>query len=241
MTTLPLLILAGPTASGKSAAALALAERLGGAVVNADSMQVYRDLRVLTARPDPADEARAPHALYGHVPAAERYSAGRYVREAATVVAALRAAGRVPILTGGTGLYLRAATRGLSAVPPVPAEAEREAMRSWDADPAAMRALLISRDPAAASLTIGDRQRHVRRAAVLAATGRTLTDWQAERGSPVPGPYRAAVLSPPRDVLNGRIDARAERMLNDALVEVAGLRASGLVAGPIAGALGVSA
>ena len=235
------LILAGPTASGKSAAALALAERVGGAVVNADSMQVYAALRVLTARPGEDEAARAPHHLYGHVAQDERYSAGRYAREAAAAVAASRAAGRVPILVGGTGLYLRAVTQGLSPVPPVPAEAEAQAAQAWEEDPRAMRAGLLARDPDAARLAPTDRQRHVRRAGVLAATGRTLTDWQTQRSVPLPGPFRAAVLSPPREALAARIDARAEAMMNDALAEVAALRAGGPVAGPLAGALGVAA
>ena len=114
------ILIAGPTASGKSALALALAERLGGVVINADSMQVYRELDVLTARPSSADVARAPHRLYGHVPAAEAYSAGRFVREAETEIAAARAAGLVPIVVGGTGLYFKALTDGLSPMPEVP-------------------------------------------------------------------------------------------------------------------------
>src|SRR4051812_5998787 len=113
-------LIAGPTASGKSALALALAERVSGTVINADSMQVYRDLRVITARPTVEDEARAPHRLYGHVDAAENYSVGRWLADVQPVLDEARAAGRVPILVGGTGLYFKALTRGLSAVPPLP-------------------------------------------------------------------------------------------------------------------------
>ena len=116
------ILIAGPTASGKSAVALALAETLGGTIVNADSMQVYRDLRVITARPSPEEEARVPHRLYGHVDAAENYSVGRWCRDVGEVLAEIAAAGRVPILVGGTGLYFKALTQGLAAVPPVPAD-----------------------------------------------------------------------------------------------------------------------
>lgn len=237
----PVLILAGPTASGKSAAALEIAGNLGGAVVNADSMQVYRDLRVLTARPSARDEVRVPHRLYGHVGRDERYSAGRYAAEAGAVVARLRDEGRVPVVVGGTGLYLRALIEGLSAIPSVPPEAERTAARDWDEDASAMREALIARDPDAARLASTDRQRHVRRAGVLAATGRSLSDWQAERTTGLPGPVRACVLSPPRDALAARIDARAAGMIDEALAEVAALRSGGRVTGPLAGALGVAA
>src|SRR5258707_10868704 len=109
------ILIAGPTASGKSALALALAERLSGGVINADSMQVYRDLRVITARPTVDEEARAPHRLYGHVDAAENYSVGRWLADVQPVLDETRAAGHVPILVGGTGLYFKALTQGLSA------------------------------------------------------------------------------------------------------------------------------
>src|SRR5919201_1422228 len=114
-------LIAGPTASGKSALALALAEALGGSIINADSMQVYRDLRIITARPTPQDEARAPHVLYGHVDAAENYSVGRWCVDVAAALAAVERAGRLPIVVGGTGLYFKALTRGLAAIPPIPA------------------------------------------------------------------------------------------------------------------------
>src|SRR6267154_1827580 len=115
-------LIAGPTASGKSALALALAEELRGTIINADSMQVYGDLRVITARPTPAEEARAPHRLYGHVDAAENYSVGRWCGDARAALAEAERAGRRPILVGGTGLYFKALTRGLAAVPPIPAD-----------------------------------------------------------------------------------------------------------------------
>ena len=147
-------LIAGPTASGKSALALALAEELGGTIINADSMQVYRDLRVITARPTPAEEARVPHLLYGHVDAAENYSVGRWCVDAAAALAAVERAGRVPIVVGGTGLYFKALTHGLAAVPPIPADV-RAAVRARLAGggrrraPCRARALAIPRPRAA--------------------------------------------------------------------------------------------
>src|SRR5258708_24518497 len=117
--TLPVILLAGPTASGKSALALALAQKLGGVIVNADSMQVYRDLRVITARPTPAEEALAPHVLYGHVDAAVRYSVGAWCLDAAAALAAAAREARPAIVAGGTGLYFEALTKGLAAIPPI--------------------------------------------------------------------------------------------------------------------------
>src|SRR5512141_2377848 len=116
------ILIAGPTASGKSALAIELAEKLGGTIVNADSMQVYRDLRIITARPTPDEEARVPHRLYGHVDAAENYSVGRWCRDVGAALSEIAAQGRVPILVGGTGLYFKALTSGIAAVPPVPAD-----------------------------------------------------------------------------------------------------------------------
>ena len=237
----PILIVAGPTGAGKSAAALALAEERGGVVINADAMQVYEGLRVLTARPSLEDETRAPHRLYGHVDRHDRCSAGGYARAAGAVIEEVRARGGVPILVGGTGLYLRAVTEGLAPVPPIPREAERAAAARWTEDPQAMRDMLIAVDPDAASLAPRDRQRHLRRASVLAATGRTLSAWQAERAPAAPGPVRAAVLSPPRAVLAARIEERSAGMFDEALREVAGLRATGWPRGGLAGALGLDA
>ena len=175
-------LIAGPTASGKSALAMALAEAADGVVINTDSMQVYRDLRILTARPTPADEARVPHRLYGTVDAAINCSAGAWVAAAAPVLAEARAAGRLPIFTGGTGLYFKALTRGLSAVPPVP-PAVREAVRTRLARDgvAALHAELARRDPvSAAKLKPRDQARIARALEVVEATGRPLPDWAAE-------------------------------------------------------------
>lgn len=226
-------LIAGPTASGKSALALDLAERLGGTIINTDSMQVYRDLRVLTARPTPQEEARVPHRLYGHADAAVNYSAGMWVADAAAALAEARAAGRLPIFIGGTGLYFKALTRGLSAVPPVPPEI-REGIRARLAHdgPEALHRELALRDPAVAErLKPRDRVRIARALEVVEATGRSLADWHREGLPPLlpPGATVAVFLAPARDALYARIDARFEAMLDaGALAEVAALMARGL-------------
>ncbi|HZT50487.1 MAG TPA: tRNA (adenosine(37)-N6)-dimethylallyltransferase MiaA [Stellaceae bacterium] len=227
-----ILIIAGPTASGKSALALALAEALGGTVINADSMQVYRDLRVLTARPDPAAEARAPHRLYGVIDAAEACSAGRWRGMALAEIAAARAEGRLPLLVGGTGLYLHALLHGLAPVPPVPAAVRAEARALHAAlGGAAFRARLAARDPeAAARLAPGDTQRLVRAWEVVAATGRTLGEWQRAAGPEgAIADAAAIVLRPPRAALYAACDSRLAAMLEaGAVEEVAALLARGL-------------
>lgn len=211
------ILIAGPTASGKSGLALALAERLDGTIVNADSMQVYRDLRVLTARPSAADEARVPHRLYGHVDGAEAYSAGRWVREAADVIAAEQAAGRLPIVVGGTGLYFMALLDGLSPIPEVP-----EAIRArWRAEAGASGAAGLHRrlaelDPAmAARLAPTDAQRVTRALEVLDATGRSLAHWQALPRQPVLAAERTVrlVVSPDREALYHACDVRLVQMV----------------------------
>lgn len=239
----PVLIVAGPTASGKTSAAGMLGRMLSGHVINADSMQVYRDLRVLTARPDAQEQARVPHHLYGHVDASEGYSAGRFVREAAPIIEGLRAEGTVPIICGGTGLYLDALTRGLSPMPDVPARITADAGRRWDADPEAFRAALLAADPPMERLEPGDRQRHVRAAAVLEATGRPLSQWQSAPRQPmVPGPFISTCLIPPRTRLYVQCDARLARMVEaGALDEVRRLMARGLPSSlPVMKALGVA-
>jgi tRNA dimethylallyltransferase len=218
-----LVIVAGPTASGKSALALALAEEVRGTIINADSMQVYRDLRVLTARPGPAEEARVPHRLFGVIDAAEHCSAGRWRGLALAEIEAARAAGRVPILVGGTGLYLHALVHGLAAVPEIPA-AVRAAARALHAEigGAAFRARLAERDPnAAARLEPGDRQRLVRAYEVVTATGRTLGEWQRE-APPADAPRSACVLLlPPRTQLYAACDARFRAMMERGAAEEA--------------------
>jgi tRNA dimethylallyltransferase len=226
-------LIAGPTASGKSALALELAEAVGGVIINADSMQVYRDLRVLTARPTLAEEARVPHRLYGHVDAAVNFSAGAWINDAGTMLADARAQNRLPIFVGGSGLYFKALTRGLSAVPPVPA-AIREAIRArLERDGVeALHAELARRDAAGAErLKPRDRTRIARALEVVEATGRSLTDWHRDGLPPLlpPGQFRALFLEPDRDQLYARIDARFDAMLEaGALDEVADLAARNL-------------
>jgi tRNA dimethylallyltransferase len=226
-------LIAGPTASGKSALALELAERAGGTVINTDSMQVYRDLRILTARPAMEEEARVPHRLYGHVDAAANFSAGAWVSDAAKVLEETRAEGRLPIFIGGSGLYFKALTQGLSAVPPVPPEI-REAVRArLDLDGVeALHAELARRDPVSAErLKPRDRTRIARALEVVEATGRSLGDWHREGLPPLlpPGTFAALFLAPDRDALYARIDARFDTMLKaGALEEVARLAARGL-------------
>ena len=227
------MLIAGPTASGKSALALDLARETGGIIINTDSMQVYADLRVLTARPSVDEEAEVPHRLYGHVDAAVNFSAGAWVTDAARVLGEARAQKRLPIFVGGSGLYFKALTRGLSAVPPIPAEV-REAVRTrLERDGVeALHAELQRRDAAYAErLKPRDRTRIARALEVIEATGRSLTDWHREGLPPLlpPGSFRALFLSPERDVLYARIDARFETMLEQgALDEVKQLAARNL-------------
>lgn len=227
------ILIAGPTASGKSALALALALRHGGTVINADSMQVYRDLRILTARPTPEEEARVPHRLYGHVDAAEPYSVGRWCADAAAALAEAAAAGRLPIVVGGTGLYFKALTQGLSAIPPIP-PALRTALRErLDRDgPAALRAELATRDPeAAARLMPGDAVRILRALEVVVATGRPIGAWHREGLKPVVAGQACLriVLDADRTALKRAIEARFDSMLAaGALEEVRALDARGL-------------
>ncbi|MFH1344169.1 MAG: tRNA (adenosine(37)-N6)-dimethylallyltransferase MiaA [Pseudomonadota bacterium] len=226
-------LIAGPTASGKSALAMELAEKTGGVVINADSMQVYRDLRVLTARPTLEEEARVPHRLYGHVDAAVNFSAGSWVADAAKVLAELRAQNRLPIFAGGSGLYFKALTRGLSAVPPIPVEI-REAVRArLERDGVeALHAELARRDPVSAErLKPRDRSRIARALEVIEATSRSLADWHRDGLPPLlpPDTFRALFLAPDRDQLYARIDARFDAMLAaGALEEVEALAARNL-------------
>ncbi len=222
------ILIAGPTASGKSALALALAEKIGGTIVNADSMQVYRDLRVITARPTPAEEARVPHRLYGHVDAGENYSVGRWCRDVGEALNEIAAQGRVAILVGGTGLYFKALTTGLAAVPPIPAEIRgqvRARMASEGA--AALHGELARLDPVTAQrLMLNDRSRIARALEVVLATGRSLTDWHREGLPALVDSARAAkiFLTCERKQLVARIEARFAAMLEaGALDEVRAL------------------
>ena len=210
-------LIAGPTASGKSALALELALATGGVVINADSMQVYRDLRIITARPTLDEEARAPHRLYGHVDAAVNFSAGAWVSDAAKALDDANDQGRLPIFIGGTGLYFKALTAGLSVVPPIPAEVREDVRARLERNGAeALHAGLARRDPRAAGrLNLRDRTRIARALEVVEATGRSLLDWHREGQPPLlpQGSFRAVFLAPERDELYARIDARFDAML----------------------------
>jgi tRNA dimethylallyltransferase len=240
-------LIAGPTASGKSALALALAERLGGTVVNADSMQVYRELRILTARPAPEEETCLPHRLYGTVGAAEPYSVARWLDDVGHALAESERAGSLPILVGGTGLYFEALTRGLAAIPPIPPELRDEVRAELAAEgPQALHLRLAAADPVmAARLDPTDPQRIARALEVIRATGRSLDRWQREPGT---GPVlplaesAALVLSPSRKTLYGAIDARFASMVKaGAAEEVRALGPLGLPAtAPAMKALGVA-
>lgn len=227
----PTVLIAGPTASGKSRLAADLAQRRGGIVVNADSMQVYRELAVITARPTEAEEAAATHRLYGHVSAATRYSVGDWLRDVDAVVAAAAGEDRPIVVIGGTGLYFKALTEGLAEVPPIPPEIRtgvREAARAAGAE--ALHARLASIDPdGARAIRPSDPARIIRALEVFEATGRTLGEWQrAAPARPVldgEGTTRI-VLAPDPILLRERISARAEAMVaNGGLAEVAALRA----------------
>ncbi len=222
------ILIAGPTASGKSALAVRLALRHGGVVINTDSMQVYRDLRRLTARPEPDEEARVPHRLYGHVDGAVNYSVGQFSRDATALLADLD--GRLPVFVGGTGLYFRALEQGFSDLPPVP-----EAVRAGVRDEAegrpteALHADLARHDPeGAARLRPSDRMRVMRALEIFLTTGRPIASFY---GDPVPGPLAGQnlqrfFLAPDRALLRARIDARFRTMIADgALDEVSCLRA----------------
>ncbi len=221
----------GPTASGKSALALDLAARLGGEIVNADSMQVYRDLRVVTARPSVADEARAPHHLYGHVDAAERYSVGRWLKDALAAIDDIRARGGTPILVGGTGLYFTALTRGLADIPAPDPEIEARLAARGEAEGApALHAALAHVDPIAAGrIEPNDARRLVRALAVFESSGAPISAWQAKTAPALaPGAWRGIVVDPGADraALRTRIAARFDAMLTEgALDEVAELMA----------------
>lgn len=222
------LIIAGPTCSGKSALALDLAQRLGGAVVNADSMQVYRELRILTARPTAEDEALAPHALYGVRAAAEPGSAAWWRNAALEAMDAAQAGGRLPILCGGTGLYLSALTQGIADIPDPGPEARTEARAVLAADgPAALHARLAQADPAtAATLRPSDGQRLARAWEVWRGTGQGLAAWFQATREPPPWRFRMVLLDPPRNTLLEALTARFAAMLAEgALQEAAALLA----------------
>lgn len=239
------ILIAGPTASGKSALAVSLARERAGLVVNADSMQVYAGLRVLTARPSDEELAQAPHALYGHVPPTQAYSVGHWLADVRAALSQADAAGLLPILVGGTGLYFKALLDGLSPIPPVPDDVRahwRSEARRLGAP--ALHAVLAARDAIMAGrLRPSDPQRIVRALEVLEASGRSLAEWQAVPGEPVlpVDAVERICLRPDRAWLRLRCDARFDQMMaQGALDEVRGLDALGLdPALPVMGALGV--
>lgn len=225
-------VLYGPTASGKSDLAVALAERLDGVVINADSLQVYAELSILTARPNAAAMARAPHRLFGVLPAAEASSAVWWRDAALAEIGAAHAAGKFPILVGGTGLYLKTLIEGLSPVPTADPEARAKATALYEQlGGDAFRARLAERDPVIAErIKPGDRQRLIRAWEVVEATGTPLSAWQALPKEPGHAlDFSLIGLMPPRDRLYARIDARFLAMLaNGALAEAARFEALGL-------------
>ena len=227
------LVIAGPTASGKSALALRLARAEGGLIINADSMQVYTDLRILTARPTREEEASAPHRLFGHVDAGVNYSTGHWLDDAAAALAEARGAGLMPIFVGGTGLYCKALTQGLSPMPAVPADVRARLRAEGEGlSAAALHARLAACDPlTAARLRPGDRQRILRALEMFEATGQPLATFQAIQARPLlaPDTWRGIFLAPDRAALKEGIDARFETMMQaGALDEVAALAARDL-------------
>jgi tRNA dimethylallyltransferase len=217
-------LIAGPTASGKSALALRLAQARGGVIINADSMQVYRELRILSARPSPEEEALAPHRLYGHVSGAEDYSVARWLNDATHEIEAAWAGGFLPIICGGTGLYFRALEQGLATVPPIAPDV-REKWRGFSGE---LHATLAARDPLmAARLGQNDRQRIIRALEVIDSTGRSLLDWQEDGNA---GAFLNHInverifVDVPREELYARADQRFDTMLTaGALDEVRAL------------------
>ena len=228
----PVTLIAGPTASGKSRRALDLAEATGAVIVNADSQQLYADLRVVTARPSREEEMRLPHHLYGVADAAEAWSVGRWTRSVMPLLEDFRARGRPVLIVGGTGLYFAALTKGLADIPDVPAAAREEAMALFDTEgEAPFRLRLATLDAAAeAAIEAGDRQRLTRAWAVARATGRSLSDWRAStRPLLAPGSHGRLVIEPDRETLYAACDARVDGMVaHGALDEVRALLARDL-------------
>jgi tRNA dimethylallyltransferase len=215
------LLVAGPTASGKSALALEIAQRVGGTIINTDSMQVYRELRILTARPTAAEETLVPHRLYGIRPAAEAGSVAWWRDQAMAAMAEARAAGRLPILTGGSGMYFAALTDGIADVPDPGPDARAEARRLLvELGPAGLHAELAAVDPAtAARLKPEDSQRVARAWEVLRGTGVGLAAWQDRKSEPAPWRFSAILLDPPRDSLRAAIAMRFDTMMRQGALD----------------------
>jgi tRNA dimethylallyltransferase len=219
----PAILIHGPTASGKTRLAIALARRHDGEIVNADAMQCYADLNVLTARPDAEELAAAPHHLFGTIDAATRHSAAAWAKDAAAKIAELNAADKTPIVVGGTGLYLSALTDGLSDVPSIPDDVRDEARGTVEADPAAAWAYLITHDPQISDrVDPTDKQRMSRALEVLLATGKPLSSFHGQ-AAPVlpPGAWVGVTLTPPREKTYERINARVDVMMRNGALEEA--------------------
>ncbi len=214
------IVVTGPTASGKSALALALAERRNGVVINADAMQTYDAFPILTAQPSAEERARVPHVLYGLLPLSETLSAARWRSLASAEIERAHAEGRTPLLCGGSGLYLRTLMQGIAPIPDAPAELRLQANEEWQAMGAdAFRARLAEKDPAIVTrLKPGDRQRHVRAWEVWLATGRPLSVWQEGEAQPAPWRFTSVLLAPERGWLRDRIERRFDVMLADGVL-----------------------
>ena len=236
----PLALIAGPTASGKSALAMALAELTPSVIINADSMQVYRDLRIVTARPSFEEEARAPHRLFGYIDGVGACSAARWAADAKAAIAGAHDAGRLPILVGGTGLYIRTLLDGIAPVPTIDPAVRNEVRAMAVAD--AYAALQHDDAEAAARLAPADAARVMRALEVVRSTGKPLSDWQGACEGGIADQVRLApmILLPPRDWLAERCDARFEMMFEQGQAEVAALMAQALdPALPVMRAIGV--
>lgn len=221
MAQSPVLVITGPTASGKSALALAIAARHGGTVINADAMQTYDAFPILTAQPTLEENERVPHALYGMLPLTETLSAARWRDLASAEIERSFATGRVPVLCGGSGLYLRTLMQGIAAIPDVTAGLRDQANADWNAMGAdAFRARLATKDPKIVErLKARDRQRHVRAWEVWLATGRPLSDWQTGEGQPPPWRFATVLLAPERAWLRARIETRFDAMLKAGVLD----------------------
>ena len=221
----PAILIHGPTASGKTQLSIDVARKLDGEIVNADSMQVYRELKVISARPDDAEMDGIPHHLFGHVPASERYSTGQWLEQARPVIEDIQKRGKTAVVVGGTGLYLTALTEGLSDIPPVPEDVRHDVIEITKAEGLeGLRRRVAEVDPdAAARIDANDRQRLARAYEVWLATGSSLTSFQNKRSNPVLNgeEWLGVALTPPRAKLYSRIDKRFEGMLMEGAMEEA--------------------
>jgi len=220
----PVICIAGPTASGKSAYALRVAQFLDGEIINADALQVYSDLQILSARPTPDEIGHIPHHLFGHVKGHVRYSTGAWLREAEPLILDILARNKTPVLTGGTGLYFRALLRGIADIPSIPAQVSKQTSDQLASDGiAALRETAQYLDPAATARVLGDDPQRLQRIVNVAkATGQILSRWQAETHPVIPSRFaRFCVLTPPREMLYARINARYDDMLRSGGLEEA--------------------